>query len=149
MFKPIQQTKFSDLETGARGNCLRAAVASIFGVDINEVPAFEDMVSGEWQGPLEDFVLSKGYYWDGMWYLGRGNNEELSDEQIQRELKLVPTIDGYVIVNGASPRGIKFGHSVVYKDGEFHHDPHPDGNGLLQIWDAYVFIPRNHDGQTG
>lgn len=41
---PVTQTKLHDPESGVRGNCLAAAIASVFELDLAEVPAFEDHV---------------------------------------------------------------------------------------------------------
>lgn len=104
--KPIMQTQFSP-----NGNCLSAVVASLLDMPIEDVPNFTDSIDTFWQD-FEKFIQSKGYQ-----YLGT--------KRIDERCK---TIDGFYIVLGTSPRGIS--HSVIYKNGELVHDPHPQGGGV-------------------
>lgn len=134
MFKKVYQTTFFDEKKGTRGNCLRACVASLFGDDIDNVPFFEQMKPGQWQDPLEHYLKTKGYELDGCNYINNPDDPK-------PEIADMPTIDGYFIMNGESPRGVKTGHSVIYKDGELYHDPHPDGTGLTKVQYAYMMIP--------
>lgn len=126
--KPILQTKLSNKEGTISGNCFRACISSILEIDIDLIPVFEDMKAGEWHQPFMNFLDENGYEFEGTCHLHR--------------LELLNTyegIDGYIIVNGISPREwAKRGHSVIYKHGIMVHDPHPSGDGLLEIKDFYL-----------
>jgi len=105
---PVKQTKFYP-----GGNCLSAAVASLFNLSIEKVPNFIDRLDTFWDD-FQAFIDSLGCE-----YIGTAS---LNGH--------FPTIDGCYLVEGLSPRGIS--HVVVYKDGQMVHDPHPDNTGLIE-----------------
>jgi hypothetical protein len=117
--KPVRQTQLSDHARGVRGNCLRAAIASLLELEIEDVPAFEELSDGAWFPALLDFLRERGYGFDQM---------DATDE---------PT--GYVIACGDSPRGIY--HAVIYRDGRLAHDPHPSGAGLVSVERYWLISP--------
>lgn len=113
---PITQTKLyrpEDHPDGLqRGNCQRAAMASILEIDIEDMPPFE---------------LAPGAcaFWEQIreWLAGRG-------------LKLVTYDDedppsGFAMAYGPAPRGVR--HAVVTLDGVLAWDPHPSRAGLTSI----------------
>lgn len=124
--KPIMQTDF----TFQTGNCMQACVASIFELELDQVPNFNK------HGPK--------YY----------------DEEIESWCDLINMIalditlehgalnlfrDTHIIAIGNSPRsteGLK--HACVYKNGEIVHDPHPDGTLIsLPPYCFTVFIIKD------
>lgn len=126
--KPIHQTKIINKEGTITGNCFRACLASILEINIDSIPEFENMKAGEWHQPFMNFLNENGYEFEGTGHIHR-----------LEMLKTYEGVDGYIIVNGISPRKwVKRGHSVVYKDGILVHDPHPSGDGLLEIKDFYL-----------
>lgn len=128
--KPVLQTKFASKdEEGkwlARGNCLQAAVASIFELDLDDVPYF-------------DMAAADDGWWTALWIWLRARNIEVHYERITRPGGWLPLSAPYLLV-GPSPRG-DFAHVVVAQDHEVIHDPHPDATGLADGWrGAYYFI---------
>lgn len=101
---PVMQTKFTDIKKDIHGNCFRACVASLLEIDIEAIPAWEDMGSdGSWADSYYSFLNQHGYDasglminldWDGDWW-----NEVI---------EATPGVDGYVIVGGTSPRSASF-----------------------------------------
>jgi hypothetical protein len=113
-----------------RGDCLSAALASLFDLDIDEVPRFIDRRETFW----DDFMLwleSMGYEYNGL---------------TSREYNF-PTIAGYYLVQGLSPRG--HSHVVIYKGRVMVHDPHPEGGGLITIDGVYLILPKPKQGREG
>ena len=109
----VDQTKFGNKE----GNCLAACLASILECSIEDVP---EVNPSNWINECNDWIGQFGLalYW------------------VEYTANLVPR--GYAILSGDSPRG-DFGHSVVAKDGEIVHDPHPDRSGIESKKDWLLF----------
>jgi hypothetical protein len=105
--KPAFQTKFPQ-----RGNCFTACLASLLGLDIADLPAFEDASDNP-------FIPAKRWLCDRDMNLGHATAE-------------FPP-QGYAIAVGPSPRNPNIQHAVVVLDGRIVHDPHPDGLGLIAI----------------
>jgi hypothetical protein len=101
------------------GNCFEACLASIFDLELSEIPLFKSV---GWFPEFYNWLRVGGYEFQGT----------LKPEDV---LSYDKGIDGYFIVAGESPRGrhIKGGHAVVFKDGKIVHDPHPDGTGIVNI----------------
>lgn len=118
--KCVDQTK-PHLPGVSNGNCLAAALASIFELDLCDVPPFEDMPDPEWYAALLAWLNS-------MHFQLLGWKEEIHFE-------------GYYIVNGRTLRDTD--HSVVYKNGRMIHDPHTSRKGLTQITSTWAFLPHN------
>lgn len=114
--KPVDQTKLHDAEQGIRGDCFRAAIASLLELPIEDVPPFEDYAE-DWHAPFMDWAFSRDL------------------EPVFLEPKDAPC--GYSIASGLSPRGIM--HSCLALDGNVVFDPHPSRAGLLWIRDYLVF----------
>ena len=114
---PVDQTKLHD--PPVMGNCMNAALASILEIKIEDIPCFEDMDKYEWFPALSEWLEKLGFY------LIRFNYTIF--------------FRGYFIVNGISPRGTL--HSVVYKDDQMVHDPHPSRGGILKIRSIWVLVP--------
>ena len=129
--KPIIQTKISSEDGSINGNCFRTCIASILEIDVDSIPAFEDMEGGQWQIPFMNFLSDNGCEFEGT---GRFNNEFHKNLFENYE-----GVDGYIITNGTSPRAwVTRGHSVLYKNGKLVHDPHPSGEGLVELKDYYM-----------
>lgn len=122
---------------GEQGNCLSAAVASIFELKLRDVPHFSALnigpdgkPTGAWYRHLWDFAGSLGY---DIYYRYKDKSGRI--EMMEGALP-------YHIIGGASPRGYIGGHAVVGYNGKIIHDPHPDQTGLASIDDFGFFIPR-------
>jgi len=115
--KPVMQTLFYDKD--GTGNYFEACIASIFEIDLKDVPNFH---GEKWFTDFWEWLKVHGYT-----SYGSLCNEKIEDYE--------GGVDGYFIIVGESPRGkhIKGGHAVVYKNGKMVHDPHPDGTGVVSI----------------
>ena len=116
---PVDQTIPYEAGSVVGGDCLRAAVASVYELPIEAVPHFIQF--GEnWGEALRLYVNSRGF--------------EL--------LKLdgTPTGDEIVLAFGLSPRGVQ--HSVVWRNDEMLHDPHPSKSGLVGAPVSFWSITR-------
>ena len=118
----VKQTKLHS-ET-QKGNCLAAALASLFELPLNKIPEFEEM-GDSWSCNFITWLYTMGYehtcIYDG----------------------LAPK--GYALASGISDRGVN--HMVIVKDGVFVHDPHPS-NTFIKSIDAYwVIRPRPYNGR--
>ena len=129
--KPIIQTVVSNIETGVRGNCLWAAIASVTEIPLDRFKGFENIMDGKWFPLLWDILLEYDYTYKGL----------IRDKE--KILKYNIGIDGYYVVTGGSPRGFMSGHAVVYKDGKLVHDPYPSGTGITSIDNAYMIEINN------
>lgn len=111
--KPVTQTR-----EGAQGNCLQAALASVTGRPLGEVPDFA--------------AMGKGWLWELlMWCRRQGLNARFT-----RNRHALLAHRGPAIVQGQSDRGLK--HAVVYDRGRMVHDPHPSRAGLKTVEDAIL-----------
>ena len=117
---PVDQTK-PHIPGKSNGNCLPAALASIFEMTLQDIPSFEDMPDSEWYAALRDWLYNMGFQLLG-W------KEEIH-------------FDGYYIVNGRTSRDTD--HSVVYKKGQMVHDPHTLRDGLTKITSVWAFLPHS------
>lgn len=108
--KPVDQT----ITEFKNGDCMRACIASIFELPLEEVPNFMR------DGP-DDFAEHLNEWCDKMGL--RAVDIRLDDPSQERE-----TLKGcYVIAVGKSPRATKdwHRHAVVWLNGQMIHDPHP------------------------
>lgn len=119
--KPVHQTLFradqADTEGDdfQRGNCLQAAIASVFELPLEDVPHF--VGHEDWWGELERWLRGRNIA--VMW---------LPREQFANATMHAPW-GAFMLATGKSPRG-DYKHVVVWHDFEMAHDPHPSGDGL-------------------
>lgn len=121
--------------TGLGGNCEGATIATLLGLNIEDIPSFwegidikttdADESGAIYQENLNRFLRQHGYK---MLNLGVDSKNPSQAEQdwvitISRHLKVKH------LVAGPSPRG--YNHSVIYENGELWHDPHPEGGGVI------------------
>ena len=104
---PVKQTIPFEEGSPVLGNCLQAAVASIYELPIEAVPHFVQFEA--WGEALKLYVH------------GRGALLQLWKTNAPADMTL--------LAFGKSPRG-DFRHAVVWQGGRMIHDPHPDGTGL-------------------
>ena len=101
-----------------KGNALQAAVSSVFGMALDEVPNFIEMPGG-YEAAISNFCQEKGY---------NCLKVKLTETAVPLDYD-----DYFCILRGVSPRG-NFGHVVVarWTNGGFEmvHDPHPEGTFL-------------------
>ena len=126
---PVTQRVFHDPVKGTQGDCLRCCIATILGLEYEDVPDFT--VHAGQSDFAREFLWSRGYH-----YLEIVNSEDLQMLGFEH----VPTI-----LSGPSPRSEdpRVGHAVVGKGFVVVHDPHPSGAGLKVIRWVKVLIPKN------
>ena len=126
--KPVQQTTFGQ----KKGNCFSACVASILELTLDEVPWF--IGSEDWFAAFTEWLKPLGY-WPLMLKVGIVRK---FDEIGQGYVSETWLPSGYWIAGGECSRGW---HAVIFRDGDFVHDPHPSNEGLKKIEDATLLIP--------
>lgn len=124
-FVPAGATRESLETPGAvRGNCLQAAVASLFELSLSEVPHF--VAEDDWWGCLADWLDVRG----------------LTPVYVPHS-DVMPWGVPYLAI-GDSPRG-DYSHVVIEVENELVHDPHPDGTGLRDFRKGiYLFVPKSY-----
>ena len=120
--------------TGLGGNCEGATIATLLGLNIEDVPSFWEGIdikttdtdeSGViYQENLNSFLRQHGYR---MLNLGVTKNPKAQD--INWVIGVIKAIGAKHLVAGISPRGHM--HSVIYEHGQLWHDPHPEGGGVI------------------
>lgn len=149
---------YQDDFSPSRGNALQAAVASIFGLVLQDVPNFIDAPEG-YDASIRSFYqeiisddeeddrvglctkiqLEQSSSSDNNLYIEKKAKEEGQDDEKDAN-KLDGFVDRICVLRGKSPRG-NFGHVVVArykKGGEFEmiHDPHPQ-NTFLDMSESF------------
>lgn len=110
------QTRF-----GADGNCFAACLATLLGLDMQEVPEANE------------------------WLRQRGLALVVVDVKDKPFYRLPPGVP--VILGGVSPRNPEWSHAVVgmsADDGwnyDILHDPHPSRDGIGALQDVSLLIP--------
>lgn len=105
-----------------RGDCLRACFASIFELDLDEVPHF--VAQDDWWGCLTRWLKTRNLAIVERPYT-------VADDEATVWTPPSP-IDVPTVVTGPSPRGGGIQHAVVAINGQVVHDPHPSGAGLAE-----------------
>jgi len=101
--KPVYQTIY----TVPGGNCLQAALASVFELPLEEVPHFASIESDDWWQQCQEWAMERfGLY---PVYLEASSNPHLSN------------IRGYHLISVDTPKGSP--HMVVGRNTEIVHDP--------------------------
>ncbi len=136
--KPVKQEFLHQPEIGQHGDCMRAVIASLLELPIQEVPHFlhDGCEASVFWGRLNAFLSKFGYCYlavpafDMQAYLDANGIEEIWHE-----------------IGGPSPRGNDVFHAVVGRNGEIAHDPHPSQSGLTGSnadWTFGLLIRAGH-----
>lgn len=121
----ILQTKFGAEE----GNCFAACLASLFPVELEDVPDFYAEAGNAWYSA---FVV-----WCRQF--------DVIPVMISLD-SADPGLRGvYYLIGGMSPRGLM--HSVIGLNGKMVHDPHPSGDGVLAVEDLTYFVKMFSGGE--
>ena len=117
-----------------RGDCLRAVVASLMELPLEEVPHFVSLPQDEWWDAVEGFFRDRGLLivWNPI------------AQNVGGWLPL--GID--IMVTGKSPRG-DWNHVVIMRDWELVHDPHPSGDGLDGAPNGAYYLFPLHPERVG
>jgi len=120
--------------TGLGGNCEGATIATLLGLNIEDVPSFWEGIdikttdtdeSGViYQENLNSFLRQHGYR-----MLNLGVTKYPKAQDINWVIEVSKAIGAKHLVAGISPRGHM--HSVIYEHGQLWHDPHPEGGGVI------------------
>lgn len=126
----IDQTILHDPENGKYGNCFQAALATLLGLPLEEVPHFGD---GGWRAnafeKVQEFLRPRG---QALLPLTPMQVQHFKDFHLYR---------CYHLAEGFTDRfNGEVAHTVVYKNGELFHDPHPDKTGLKEADMFYILI---------
>lgn len=131
-----KQTIAHDPISGTVGNCYQAALASILGMDIDDVPHFyEDAPSDK---PEHDFA-SAIEEWIDNWLTERGFMRIellMTGGTISEALSILPTMVSNkcpVMLSGVAPNGMP--HVVIAQGGKIVWDPALSGAGLAGPFD--------------
>ena len=123
--KFVKQTRFFEPGNKNGGNCAEAAVASILGITLIDVPDFR--INGAdaeaYWSTFKRFIRSYGYY---PYMVPTNKGSQL-------------TLPVMYLASGPSSRGCK--HMVVMQVGNLLHDPHPSNEGILSIDVIHILIP--------
>lgn len=122
--------KITQTIMGAYGNCQSACLAMMLGIPLESVPAFSQIA--------QDTGDEKAFAAQAEWLRERGWGMLTV---VKWQSLPWPPHQGYFIAGGPSPRGHR--HSVIYKDGELWHDPHPEGGGISEVQDIDFLYPLN------
>lgn len=129
---PVKQTTFGDGSDGSEsGNCMAAAIASVFELPLAEVPNF--CQHRDWFQRLCDWLRPRGYA-----YFESGIAEEMRDPNFDWSSYQVSAL-GYHLIVGKASRGLL--HVIVGFGGKPVHDPHPSDDMLLTHENIGVFVP--------
>lgn len=121
--KPVTQRRLIERDDEGeliqRGDCLPACLATIFRIELADIPHFNE--HPDWFGSLVVWLNGMGY---ALW---------------QHHLAISWPVAPLCVVSGKSPRDEELRHSVVGRGispklggptWEMVHDPHPDGSGI-------------------
>lgn len=128
--KPVYQTRFGgpDDPEEEQGNCMQAALASIFEVRLEDAPDFTgEIVNGKWFLSLEA-------------WLARRNLELVV---VGAGCHFTPPVEGYYIQCVESTTlGEGEGHTVVAKNGQVVHDPNQRAASIGKVTEHWFFSSR-------
>lgn len=117
--KPIFQ---SIVEKG-KGDCQRACIASLFDLQLEQVPHFKLFGSeGKWFKPYRHFLLGIGYDFYGT---------SMGPRHSKKEDRNYKSINGFFLASVPSRTFEESGHSVIIdEEGFVVHDPNPNKRWL-------------------
>jgi len=97
--------------------CVRCSVASLFGMQREEVPHFFQHGGGSWSGPLDEWLRERGLKME-VWH----------------HTLTVPPENEYYLGYGDAASIVGVGHMVVMRNGEIWHDPSGCGISRFEAW---------------
>lgn len=134
--RKVMQTKFGgpDSPEDEIGDCWAACLATMLGCELGTVPEALRLETDDdkRQQTYRDFL--------GQYNLRpvAWNFDKYTDEMMESFWESLG--DVLTHVTGKSPRG-DFNHGVVYKNGKLFHDPHPSGDGVLDVAFIEFWLP--------
>ncbi len=128
---PVNQTD----STKERGNCQQACIATLFNLELEQVPNFRLFNDDVWWKVFCGFIWGLGFEVIGY----ADDNRELTQ-----------TLDGYLMASIKTGYGDKYGHQIIIDvNGVIVHDPMPNNpcngkNALKEklLTDWYLITKR-------
>lgn len=108
------------------GDCLKCCVATLLGLEYDDVPNFIEHNHGDWLSSMREFL----------------DRYNLMPVMLKRNEPLYQKID-YILI-GKSPRSNSersFSHAVIYNGNDMVHDPHPSSLGVENVNYVLLFQP--------
>jgi len=133
---PVDQENFGD----GKGDCFAACLASIFELELRQVPNFCVEFPKSWLYQSNKWLATH----TGLCLL------EVGADRAAKKCEGITTLlefPCYHLICGKSPRG-DFLHQVVGFRGEVVHDPHPSRLGVLDEFSWGFFIQMTPDKQS-
>lgn len=130
MRKIIDQSREHDPENDIKGDCMQAAVATLLGIELADVPDFTHGLLLADGDPVELMVFWRRFHY---FFEQRG----LLAHRVVHSVN--PPPEALHLVDGMSPRGTM--HMVVMRGRELFHDPHPSRAGIKFANSRYVITP--------
>lgn len=129
---------FQKVVDPVHGDCMRACAASLTDTPIEQVPDFGNLRERgrQWFQAWEDFFAGAGWTIERQFFSLPGEAGQRAAVEAMKHFG-----EEFVIVWGPSANEEGVGHSVIYRDGELFHDPHPGGKGLLKIESFWIIRP--------
>lgn len=129
---------FQQIVDKGKGDCMRAAIASLFESELCEVPnfiTFDDIEETSANFELMKFMHNKGYdyaFIDQYYINGKGQKvEKYSLEFIKEIAKIDKGVNGYFYASVPSQTFTDVGHAVVVDVNlNIVHDPNPNQKAL-------------------
>lgn len=127
--KPVFMTKFggSEAPEEEQGNCIAACLASLFEIELSDVPDFAGTITnGKWYVILSTWLAKR--------------NLELSFYPVKN---VVPPVQGYYMLGCKSTtlKNPDDGHMVIAQNGQVVHDPNPNAKGVGEKEDICLLTP--------
>lgn len=118
--KPVFQTTF-----GIEGNCLCACIASIFEIDINEVP---NPKHDNWQDEVNEWMVNNF----GVYFI----TANIAGEHLPAAMMKSYTIGCSKSINGLI-------HAVICKGGKIVHDPLPNSGVVFEMINRFDLLVKH------
>jgi hypothetical protein len=131
---PVIQ-KYFHIPNKQKGDCYRAAIASVIECEIEDLP--RPLIKESWSKycfKLDEKLKTMGWM-----------TTQYGIRTIKEGMLSSPDTDGYVLALGKSPRfngTDRINHFIVWRNG-LAHDPHPDNLGILDIIDFEILTKIN------
>jgi hypothetical protein len=130
-----------------KGNCMQAALSSLFHTDMDKTINIIDHIDSGWQIPFMCWIASIGYEYDGVY------TAFVDMDKTKENLKDSPSVSGYLLAAVPSKNHNGVSHAVIINNnGLVVHDPHPKmgwlgvnvvESGEISYW--YLFSEANND----
>lgn len=137
---------FQTIVDKGHGNCMQAAIASLFDLELEDVPNFIELKEGN--GSVLNFMFEKGFDACSI-----NRNRHDTTEFLQKVAKFDGGLNGYLYATVPSQTFENIGHAVIVDlDLNIVHDPNPNQLAMKLTPDDVTDFISMHDmviGKTG